>query len=255
LAAVVDDAEMGAYLVAKELRKQFDDAVAVDGVDMTVGRGERVALVGPNGAGKTTTLLMLLGAIEPDEGVVEIDGRNLASDRVGAMAGVGFAAGYLPMPRYLSVRGTLEFFATLHGLSDPAAAVRGALAQWGIERLSDQKTQTLSSGQATLVGLAKAILHEPELVVLDEPTASLDPEVAHRVRQGLLRLNDEVGTAILVTSHDMREVELLGQRLVFLARGKVLHVGPPAEVVAATGDADLEALFLRVAGIGQGAGS
>ena len=246
---------MGPYLSARGLRKQFDDTVAVDGVDVAVGRGERVALVGPNGAGKTTTLLMLLGAIEPDEGVVEIDGRDLAHDRVGAMAGVGFTAGYLPLPRYLSVRETLEFFASLHGLPDPREAVTGALAQWGIERLADQKTQTLSSGQATLVGLAKAILHLPELLVLDEPTASLDPEVAHRVRQGLLRLNEELGTAILVTSHDMREVELLGQRLVFLARGRVLHEGVPAEVVAATGDADLEALFLRVAGIGQGAGS
>ena len=220
-----DDAGMGAYLRARGLRKQFDDTLAVGGVDVTVDRGERVALVGPNGAGKTTTLLMLLGAIEPDQGAVEIDGRDLAVDRVGAMAGVGFAAGYLPLPRYLSVRETLEFFASLHGLSDPRNAVSAALAQWGIERLADQKTQTLSSGQSTLVGLAKAILHEPELVVLDEPTASLDPEVAHRVRHGLLRLNDEIGTAILVTSHDMREVELLGQRLVFLARGTVLHEG------------------------------
>jgi len=245
---------MGDYLTARGLRKKFGDTLAVNGVDMTVGDGERVALVGPNGAGKTTTLLMLLGAIDPDEGTVEIGGRDLAQDRVRAMERVGFAAGYLPLPRYLSVRETLGFFASLHGLDDVDRAVSGALAQWGIERLADQKTQTLSSGQGTLVGLAKAILHGPELIVLDEPTASLDPEVAHRVRQGLLRLNEDHGTAILVTSHDMREVELLGQRLVFLARGEVLHEGPPAEVVAASGDADLEALFLRVAGIGQGAG-
>jgi len=245
---------MGDYLSARGLRKKFDATVAVDSVDMTVGVGERVALVGPNGAGKTTTLLMLLGAIDPDEGSVEINGRSLAQNRVEAMERVGFAAGYLPLPRYLSVHETLSFFASLHGIDDIDAAVSGALAQWGIGRLAHQKTQTLSSGQATLVGLAKAILHSPELVVLDEPTASLDPEVAHRVRQGLLRLNEDHGTAILVTSHDMREVELLGERLVFLARGSVLHEGPPREVVAATGDADLEALFLRVAGIGQGAG-
>lgn len=246
---------MAAYLRARELRKQFDDTLAVGGVDVDVNAGERVALVGPNGAGKTTTLLMLLGAIDPDSGGVEINGHDLASERVAAMRRVGFAAGYLPLPRYLSVRETLEFFASLHELTNPREAVDDALRQWGIERLAEQKTQTLSSGQATLVGLAKSILHEPDLVVLDEPTASLDPEVAHRVRQGLLTLNEERGTAILVTSHDMREVELLGERLIFLARGRVLHEGPPAEVVAATGDADLEALFLRVAGIGQGAGS
>ncbi len=217
---------MADLLEARGLHKTFGDTVAVNGVDMHVAAGERVALVGPNGAGKTTTLLMLLGAIEPDGGSVEIAGVPLTTDRAAAMARLGFAAGYLPLPRYLSVVETLEFFATLQGLAKPRTAA---------------------------LGLAKAIIHNPELLVLDEPTASLDPEVAHRVRQGLLRLNEEQGTAILFTSHDMREVELLAQRLVFLARGDVLHAGPPADVVAQSGDADLEALFLRVAGIGHGA--
>ncbi len=246
---------MTQLLDARGLRKRFDGTLAVDGVDMHVEPGERVALVGPNGAGKTTTLLMLLGAIDPDEGTVAVDGVPLGDDRAGAMARVGFAAGYLPLPRYLSVLETLEFFATLHRLETPRDASMSALEQWGIARLATQKSQTLSSGQATLVGLAKAIIHRPEMIVLDEPTASLDPEVAHRVRQGLLRLNEEAGTAILVTSHDMREVELLAQRVVFLARGEILHEGTPTGIIAGTGDADLEALFLRVAGIGRGAGS
>jgi ABC-2 type transport system ATP-binding protein len=245
---------MTALLEARGLQKSFGDTTAVDDVDVNIQAGERVALIGPNGAGKTTTLLMLLGAIEPDQGCVEIAGVPLATDRAAAMSRLGFAAGYLPLPRYLSVVETLEFFAALHELPDPRGSALEALELWGIRRLADQKSQTLSSGQATLVGLAKAILHRPELIVLDEPTASLDPEVAHRVRQGLLRLNEEQGTAILLTSHDMREVELLSQRLIFLARGEVLHTGAPAEVVARSGETDLEALFLKIAGIGQGAG-
>jgi ABC-2 type transport system ATP-binding protein len=245
---------MAALLEARGLHKRFDDTVAVHGVDIHVGAGERVALVGPNGAGKTTTLLMLLGAIEPDAGSVEVAGVPLATDRAAAMSRLGFAAGYLPLPRYLTVVETLEFFAALHELPNPREAALAALDEWGIARLADQMSQTLSSGQATLVGLAKSIIHRPQLIVLDEPTASLDPEVSYRVRQGLLRLNEEQGMAILVTSHDMREVELLAQRLVFLARGDVLHEGSPAAVVERAGDADLESLFLRIAGIGRGAG-
>ena len=240
---------MSDLLVARELRKRFDEEQAVDGVSLRVDAGERVALVGPNGAGKTTTLLMLMGVIEADEGTVHLAGATLPGQRAEAMAKVGFAAGYLPLPNHLQVIETLQFFAQLHGLDRPREAAADALDQWSIGHLAHQQTQTLSSGQATLVGLAKAVIHRPTLVVLDEPTASLDPEVAHRVRQGLLALNRDRGTALLLTSHDMREVELLSERMVFLAHGRVLHEGPPAQVVAAAGQPDLETLFLTVAGV------
>jgi len=236
-----------AALSARALVKQFKRVRAVDGVDLTVGAGERVALLGPNGAGKTTTLMMLLGVITPDSGVVELVGRRLPAQRSAAMEQVGFAAGYLPLPERLRVREFLELFADLYGLADRRGAVAGGLARFRIEELGDAMGNELSSGQRTLVGIVKATLHNPPLLILDEPTASLDPDVAHRVRSGLEELCAEDGTALLVTSHNMQEVERLCSRVVFLAAGRVVADGSPDEVVAKFGSSDLEGVFLHLA--------
>jgi len=234
-------------LSARALVKQFKRVRAVDGVDLTVGGGERVALLGPNGAGKTTTLMMLLGVITPDSGVVELLGHPLPGERSAAMEQVGFAAGYLPLPERLRVREFLELFADLYGLSDRRDAVARGLARFRIEELAGAMGNELSSGQRTLVGIVKATLHNPPLLILDEPTASLDPDVAHRVRSGLERLCAEDGTALLVTSHNMQEVERLCSRVVFLAGGRVVANGTPAQVVARFGSSDLEGVFLHLA--------
>ena len=234
-------------LHADGLRKQFERTQAVDGVTLTIEPGERVGIVGPNGAGKTTTLLMLLGAIEPDEGTVELVGHRLPAGRSAAMARVGFAAGYLPLPDRLTVIETLELFGTLYGVAAPVDTARDVLTELGIERLADQRTESLSSGQGTLVGFAKAVIHQPELIVLDEPTASLDPDVAMRVRDRLERQSAEHHATLLLTSHDMREVERLTTRVVFLRAGRIIADGPAAEVVAAAGHADLESMFLAEA--------
>ena len=229
------------------VRKRFDDVQAVDGIDLTVASGERVGIVGPNGAGKTTLLLMLLGAIDPDEGTVELLGRSLPRGRSAAMEHVGFAAGYLPLPDRLRVHEALRFFADLHDHPDPRADVERVIDELDIGYLRDKSCMSLSSGQATLVGIAKAVMHRPRLVVLDEPTASLDPDVALRVRDALALLNREHRTALLLTSHDMREVETLTERLIFLRNGRVLADGAPASVVAASGHGNLEELFLAEA--------
>jgi ABC-2 type transport system ATP-binding protein len=238
-------------LEARGLAKEFAKVRAVDGVDLTVAAGERVALLGPNGAGKTTTLLMLLGAITPDSGTIRIAGHDLPHGRSRAMEQVGFVAGYLPLPERLRVREALSIFAGLYGLPRRAgdAAVAESLERFGVSHLAESMCMELSSGQRTLVGIVKAILHRPPLLVLDEPTASLDPDVAHRVRNGLLDLAASDGTAILVTSHNMTEVELLAERVVFLADGRVVADGPPAEVAASFGHGDLEGVFLHLAGI------
>ena len=238
---------MGSVLQAEGLRKRFDETQAVDGVSLTIEPGERVGIVGPNGAGKTTTLLMLLGAIEPDEGTVDLVGCRLPQGRSEAMERVGFAAGYLPLPERLTVIEALELFGTLYGLDDPVGTAREVLGELGIARLADQRTESLSSGQGTLVGFAKAVIHRPELIVLDEPTASLDPDVAMRVRDRLEFMNAEHRSTLLLTSHDMREVERLTTRVVFLRAGKVIADGPAAEVVADAGYADLESMFLAEA--------
>ncbi|HEY2814947.1 MAG TPA: ABC transporter ATP-binding protein [Acidimicrobiales bacterium] len=241
---------MGAVLEARGLRKKYKDVQAVAGVDITVAAGERVALLGPNGAGKTTTLLMLLGAVLPDEGEVEILGHHLPKHRSAAMSEVGFVAGYLPLPDRLRVREALSVFAGFYGLDRREAneAVTRGLQRFRISGLSERMCMELSSGQRTLVGIVKASLHQPRLLVLDEPTASLDPDVAHRVRNGLLDLCATDGTALLVTSHNMVEVERLCERVVFIAGGQIVADGTPADVAAMFGHGDLESVFLQLAG-------
>jgi ABC-2 type transport system ATP-binding protein len=235
-------------LIARALTKRFKDVQAVNGVDVTVAPGERVGFLGPNGAGKTTTLLMLLGAITPDEGTIEICGHRLPAGRSKAMAHVGFAAGYLPLPERLRVKEALGIFAGWYGVPDERAAVAAALERFAVPHLADRLCNELSSGQRTLVGIAKAILHRPRILVLDEPTASLDPDVAQRVRAGLLDVCRTDGTALLVTSHDMREVEILTERVVFLAGGLVVADDSPAAIAATFGHDNLEDVFLSLAG-------
>ncbi len=234
-------------LAATGLRKRFDDTQAVDGVSITIHPGERVGIVGPNGAGKTTTLLMLLGAIEPDEGTIDLAGFRLPHGRSDAMAHVGFAAGYIPLPEGLSVTETLQLFGDLYGVADPTARAAEVLDELHIGRLADQRVESLSSGQGTLVGFAKAVIHHPALIVLDEPTASLDPDVAMRVRDRLEHMNSEHNSTLLLTSHDMREVTELTTRVIFLRQGRIIADGPPAQVVSDHGYADLEAMFLAEA--------
>jgi len=236
-----------AILTATALVKQYKRVRAVDGIDLSVGAGERVALLGPNGAGKTTTLMMLLGVITPDEGTVEIVGHRLPKERSVAMEQVGFAAGYLPLPERVRVFEFLELFGRLYGLRKPEAAVTAGLERFNITPLARAMGNELSSGQRTLVGIIKATLHQPRLLVLDEPTASLDPDVAMRVRTGLERLCADEGTALLVTSHNMLEVERLCERVVFMSAGKVVADGTADEVATRFGRDDLEGVFLHLA--------
>jgi ABC-2 type transport system ATP-binding protein len=238
---------METVLEAHGLVKDYKRARAVDGVDLVVREGERVGLLGPNGAGKTTTLLMLLGVVSPDEGTVVICGHRLERQRSRAAENVGFAAGYLPLAERLRVREYLRLYGNLYGLTDPDPAIAAGLARFRVEHLADAMGTELSSGQRTLVGIVRATLHRPRLLVLDEPTASLDPDVALRVRTGLQELCDEDGTALLVTSHDMAEVSRLCERVVFLSQGRVVADGTPDQVTERFGRSDLEGVFLHLA--------
>jgi ABC-2 type transport system ATP-binding protein len=239
--------ETGFALRALGLHKSYGGTVAVGGIDVLVADGERVGLLGPNGAGKTTTLLMLLGAVHPDQGTIDVAGFRLPRKRSKAMQRVGFAAGYLPLPDRLKVSEALGVFAGWYGVRDYHAAVDAALERFAIAHLADRLCTTLSSGQRTLVGIVKATLHSPVLLVLDEPTASLDPDIAAKVRNGLLDYCTETGAALLVTSHDMREVEMLTERVIFLARGHVVANDTPAAIAAQYGYDDLEGVFLELA--------
>jgi len=242
--STVDEAVV---LRAEGLVKRFRGVEAVSGVGLTVRAGDTVGLLGPNGAGKTTTLLMLLGAITPDDGSIEVCGHHLPEGRSRAMAHVGFAAGYLPLPERMRVGELLTMFAQLYGIARPKPLIQAGLERFRIAHLEKRHCTELSSGQRTLVGIVKAVLHRPRLLVLDEPTASLDPDVALRVRTGLQELCRDDGIALLVTSHDMLEVERLCRRVVFVSQGKIVADGTPAQVAARFGRGDLEGVFLHLA--------
>ena len=238
---------MEPVLEARGLTKVYRGRTVVDAIDLTIAAGQRVALLGPNGAGKTTTLLMLLGVVSPDRGTVDLLGHRLPAGRSEAMGAVGFAAGYLPLPDRLRVREILAVFARLYGVTDVSAAVAWGLDRFGVTGLAEAMGTELSAGQRTLVGIVKATLHRPRLLVLDEPTASLDPDVAHRVRSGLERACAEEGAALLVTSHNMSEVERICRRVVFLSNGRVAVDASPVWAAAHFGQSNLEDVFLHLA--------
>ena len=235
-------------LRARGLVKQYKRVRAVDGVELDVAAGERVALLGPNGAGKTTTLMMLLGVVSPDSGCGR--GRAATGSRVIAARRWSTSASPPATCRCPSACGCAS--SCTCSASSTACAIprrRWSSAWPGSASRTSRSAMgnELSSGQRTLVGIVKATLHQPRLLVLDEPTASLDPDVALRVRNGLERLCADEGTALLVTSHNMIEVERLCERVVFVSGGQVVADGTPAEVAAAFGRDDLEAVFLHLA--------
>jgi ABC-2 type transport system ATP-binding protein len=232
---------------ARGLVKVFKGVRAVDGIDVVLAAGERVGLLGPNGAGKTTTLLMLLGVLTPDDGTIDVVGHRLPRRRSEAMLRVGFVAGYLPLPENLTVREALELFAGFATIRNPRPIVDEAIEAFGLTALADKRNQELSSGQRTLVSIVKSVLHRPALLVLDEPTASLDPDIAVRVRQALLDIHRRDGTALLVTSHNMREVEMLCERVILMSRGRVVANNTPAAIATQFAVDDLEGAFLAVA--------
>jgi ABC-2 type transport system ATP-binding protein len=234
-------------LEARGLVKTYKRTRAVDGVDLLVHTGERVGLLGPNGAGKTTTLLMILGVITPDTGSIEVCGLRMDRERSKAAAQIGFAAGYLPLAERLRVREYLQLYGRLYGLADPNPQIDAGLERFRIPHLAKAMGTELSSGQRTLVGIVRATLHRPRLLVLDEPTASLDPDVAARVRTGLVELSEADGCSLLITSHDMGEVERVCDRVVFLSHGRIVADGTPDEIAQRYGHGDLEGVFLQLA--------
>jgi len=239
--------DVQSVLEATGLVKQYKRVRAVDGVSLRVDARERVALLGPNGAGKTTTLLMLLGVLTPDAGTITIFGHPLPRERQQAMEKVGFVAGYLPLAERLKVREFLGLYARLYSDADLTEAIEVALDRFAIGHLADAMGSELSSGQKTLVGIVKATLHSPQLLVLDEPTASLDPDVAQRVRSGLLDYAESTGAAMLITSHNMDEVQKLAHRVIFVRAGQVAANDTPAAVAAQFGQEDLSEVFIHLA--------
>lgn len=230
-----------------ELTKRFEQTAAVDGISFQVYRGELLGFLGPNGAGKTTTIAMLLGLVAPTAGTVRILGEPMPQRRHAILARVNFSSPYVALPYDLTVRENLTVFAHLYSLAGARTKIAELTEQFGVARFLDRRTGALSSGETARVNLVKAFLNDPDVLFLDEPTAALDPEAADTVRSLLLRLGRERGLTIFYTSHNMREVERLSSRIIFLHHGRIIADGPAADVVREYGKADLEEFFVALA--------
>ena len=233
-------------LSVEALRRTYGETVAVDGLSFHVARGEIVGLLGPNGAGKTTTIDMVLGVLAPSSGVIRIEGIDLSRHRCRALERTNFAAVYAPLPGNLTVRQNLTVFGLMYGVAGLAARVEALLDQFDLRRFRDAKCGVLSSGEQTRVSLAKAMLNAPRLLLLDEPTASLDPATARDLRRKLRDLTARE-TGVLWTSHNMAEVEEVCDRVLFLSRGRILLEGDPRALPRQHGKSSLEELFITVA--------
>jgi len=229
------------------LRKTYGATVAVDGVSFVVAPGEIVGLLGPNGAGKTTTINMILGVLEPTAGTILVEGLDVRRERSRALSRTNFAAVYAPLPGNLTVTQNLRVFGMLYGVARLSQRIEELLEEFDLKAFRDAKCGVLSSGEQTRVSLAKAMLNEPTLLLLDEPTASLDPATAQDLRRAIRTIAGQGRGGILWTSHNMYEVEQVCDRVLFMSHGRILLEGDPKRLPVEYGKASLEELFIAVA--------
>jgi len=233
--------------VVENLTKRFGDVTAVDSIAFSVAGGSTTALLGANGAGKTTTLSILLGLLLPTSGSVTVFGEDMLRHRYRALPRMNFSSPYVDLPRRLSVAENLTVYAHLYGLDRVRERIAGVARDMEISSLLDRPTGNLSAGQKTRVALAKALLNEPRLLLVDEPTASLDPDTSDWVRGYLETYRRLTGATILLASHNMAEVERLCDHVVMMHRGKIVDRGSPADLVRRYGRRSLEEVFLDIA--------
>jgi ABC-2 type transport system ATP-binding protein len=236
-----------AILSVESLCKAYGSLKAVDGVALRVAAGEIVGLVGPNGAGKTTTINMILGVLAPTAGRIEIDGVDLAAHRARALARTNFAAVYAPLPGNLTVEQNLRVFGMIYTVPNLSARIAELLERYDLSRFRKTRAGLLSSGEQTRLSLAKAVLNRPKLLLLDEPTASIDPSSARDIRAGIADFVESGHGGVLWTSHNMYEVEAVCDRVLFLSHGKVVLQGDPKTLAGEHGAASLDDLFVAMA--------
>jgi len=234
-----------------DLGKAFGEVIAVDGISFTVGRGQLVGLLGGNGAGKTTTIGMILGLILPDRGAISVLGEDILRHRHRVLPRMNFSSPYVDLPRRLTVAQNLGVYARLYGLENVNDKVREIAGAMDLSDFIDRPVGTLSAGQKTRVALAKALINDPDLLLLDEPTASLDPDTADWVRGYLEAYQERSGAAILLASHNMAEVERMCSDVLMMREGRIVDQGRPDELISRYGRTNMEEVFLDVAR-GQG---
>lgn len=231
----------------RNLRKLYGDVVAVDDLTFAVRPGSVLGLLGGNGAGKTTTIAMLLGLLEPTAGQIDILGIDMLKRRYAALPRMNFSSPYVDLPHRLTVRQNLKFYGGLYGVRNLPARIEEVAQQMQVAPFLDRQAGKLSAGQKTRVALAKALINTPEVLLLDEPTASLDPDTADWVRGFLKDYQSETHATIMLASHNMGEVERLCDDVILLQSGKVFERGSPRDLIERFGREDMEEVFLDMA--------
>lgn len=234
-------------IAVDSLSKYYGHLRAVDDISFQVRRGETMALLGGNGAGKTTTISMLLGVLLPTSGSIRILGVDMAAHRYRVLGRMNFTSPYVDLPRRLTVRENLTVYAHLYGLTRIKPVLTRLANELDMPDFLERPYGQLSAGQKTRVSLAKSLLNEPDVLLLDEPTASLDPDVADRMRMALLNYQRRTGATLLIASHNMLEVERMCDGVLMLREGRIVDHGTPEALVAKYGRASMEEVFLDVA--------
>ncbi len=229
------------------LVKRYGEVLAVDDISFTVPSGSTTALLGGNGAGKTTTLSMLLGILLPSSGQICVLGEDMLTHRHRVLPRVNFSSPYVDLPHRLTVRENLMVYAHLYAIARPAERIAQVARQFDLGDLLMRPAGKLSSGQKTRVALAKALLNEPELLMLDEPTASLDPDTADWVRSSFQDYQRRTGATLLLASHNMTEVERLCDDVLIMKKGKIVDHGAPQLLIDRYGRNTMEEVFLDIA--------
>ena len=234
-------------IAVNRLCKTYKDTLAVNDISFSLPRGSITGLLGGNGAGKTTTIAMIMGLVTPTSGTVSVLGVPMPQGRYNVLHRMNFESPYVDMPMRLTVRQNLSVFAQLYAVADAAARIAELAADLELGEFLDRPTGKLSSGQKTRVSLAKSLLNRPEVLLLDEPTASLDPDTADWVRERLERYRIDNRSTVLLASHNMSEVERLCERIIIMKKGRIEDDDTPQHLLARYGRSNLEEVFLDIA--------
>jgi len=235
-------------LEVKNLVKKFNSTIAVNNISFEIKKNNTLGLLGPNGCGKTTSIGMMLGLITPTSGKIFIDGIKLNSEnRIKLLSLINFASPYIELPKKLTVRQNLEVYARLYGVSNKVERIEELVEDLNLSKFLDKNTGELSSGQKNRVSLAKSLINKPKLLFLDEPTASLDPDVGDFVREYLEKYKNKNELTMLLASHNMKEVERLCGKIIMMKQGKIVDEGTCEELINKHGRKNLEDTFLKIA--------
>jgi len=234
-------------IAVESLTKRYPATTAVEEISFTLPQGGITGLLGGNGAGKTTTISMLLGLLVPTSGRITVLGHDMAKHRFAALARMNFSSPYIALPARLSVIENLRVYGHLYNVPRLNRRIEELATQFNLEPLLSRPAGELSAGQKTRVALAKSLINTPDLLLLDEPTASLDPETGDYVRTTLESYRRETNASILLASHNMAEVERLCDNVLMMKQGKIVDRGPPAELITRYGREDMEQVFLDIA--------